>query len=240
MREHVRANDIEVLARDNVDAGKPLVPVCVGLEHGGVVQVSLGAHDGVGAGGGEAARDVFLPEDVAVCKEDDVAREVGANVADGGPVGGAGVVALLVARAAVDCEDGGAGGDDHFSILERAGGGVEEADFSGDRDGKGGVQGADQGGDEGPVVLEEGTVAAFASDALWTAEVQVNGVAVGGDEASGGEEVGGGIGAELDKGGTVGGVAVEEGRLKRLGAVGGGGGEETGVEHGRIAEGIWG
>lgn len=57
-----------------------------------------------------------------------------------------------------------------------------------------------------------------------------------GDEARGGEEVGGGVCAELDECGAVRGAAIEERRLKGLGAVSGGCGEEAGVEHGGVAE----
>lgn len=101
------------------------------------------------------------------------------------------------------------------------------------------VECADEGCDEGPVVLQEGAVAAFARDTLWTAEVQVDGVAVRSDKARGSKEVGGGVGAELDERRAVRRAAVEEGRLERLRAIGGGGGEKAGVEHGRVAERVW-
>lgn len=57
-----------------------------------------------------------------------------------------------------------------------------------------------------------------------------------GDEARGGEEVGGGVGAELDECGAVRGAAIEERRLEGLGAVGGSCGKKAGVEHGGVAE----
>lgn len=59
------------------------------------------------------------------------------------------------------------------------------------------------------------------------------------DKARGGKEVGGGVGAELDERRAVRRAAVEEGRLERLRAIGGGGGEKAGVEHGRVAERVW-
>lgn len=58
-----------------------------------------------------------------------------------------------------------------------------------------------------------------------------------GDKLGGEEEVGRGVGAELDEcGAVVRGVAVEVRGLEGLSAVRGGCGEETGVEHGRVAE----
>lgn len=102
------------------------------------------------------------------------------------------------------------------------------------------MEGTDEGGDEVPVFLEEGAITAFTRDALWAAEVQVDSVAVRGDESRGGEEVWRGVGAKLDERRAVRGAAVEEGCLKGLCTVGGGCSEEAGVEHGGIAEGVGG
>lgn len=55
---------------------------------------------------------------------------------------------------------------------------------------------------------------ALARDALWAAEVEVDGVAVWRGEGSGSEEGGRVVGAKLDKEGAVdGGIAVEVGRI---------------------------
>lgn len=171
MREDMGAHDTKVLSRDHIHARETLAPVAGRLEQCWIVEVSLGAHDAVDAGGGDAARDVFLPEHVPVRKHDDLAREVGAKVCDGRPVRHAGVVALLLARAAVNGQHGCAGRDNHARVCEGAFGGVKDSDFRGDGDGEILVEGGDEGGDEVPVFLKEGAVAAFACDALWTAEV---------------------------------------------------------------------
>lgn len=165
---------------------------------------------------------------------------MGADICDGGPVRHASVVALLLACAAVDGQHGRAGRDNHARVREGALGRVEDSDFCGNGDGKILVEGSDEGGDEVPVFLEEGAISAFTRDALWAAEVQINGVTVRGDESRGGEEVWRGVGAELDERRAVRGAAVEEGCLKGLCTVGRSCSEEAGVEHGGIAEGVGG
>lgn len=225
MRENMCADDTKVLPRDHIHARETLAPVARGLEYSWIMKVSLSAHNAVDAGGGDAPRDVFLPEHIPVRKHHDLAREMCPEVRDDVPVRHARVVALLLARAAMYGEHRCAGRDDHASVLQGALGGVEDADFGSDGDGEVLVECADESCDEGPVVLQEGAVAAFARDALWTAEVQVDGVAVWGNEVCGSEEIGGGVGAELDECGAVQGAAVEEGRLEGLRAVGGCGGE---------------
>ena len=51
--------------------------------------------------------------------------------------------------------------------------------------------------------LQKGTVVPFPRYSLWTAEIQVHGVAEGGYVFGGGEEIGGRVGAELDYEGAV-------------------------------------
>lgn len=240
MRENMCADDTKVLPRDHIHARETLAPVARCLKYSWIVEVSLGAHDAIDAGGGDTPRDVFLPEHIPVRKHHDLAREMCPEIRDDVPVRHSRVVALLLARATVYGEHRCAGRDDHARVLQGALGGIEDANFGGDGDGEVLVECADEGCDEGPVFLQEGAVAAFARDALRAAKVQVDCVAVWGDEVCGGEEVGGGVGAELDECGAVRGAAVEEGRLEGLGAVGGCGGEKAGVEHGRVTECVWG
>lgn len=124
MREDMGAHDAKVLPRDHIHARETLAPVAGRLEQCWIMEVSLGAHDAVDASGGDAARDIFLPEHVPVCKHNDLAREVGAKVCDGRPVRHAGVVALLLARTAVNGQHSCAGRDDHACVREGAFGGV--------------------------------------------------------------------------------------------------------------------
>lgn len=199
--EDLCLDDVEVLARDEVHSGEALGPGGGdgGKDTGGVVEVAFGGHDGVDAGFGEAAGNVLLPEDIAVGEEDGVWWEVVAEVADVGPVCEASVVTLLVAGAAVDGEDGGPGGENHFGVFEGALFGFENADFGGDWDREVEMKVVDHLVDEVPFFLEVGTVVAFASDALRAAEVEVDSVAVGSYMFRSVEEIIGIVGTKLDK-----------------------------------------
>lgn len=220
--EHVLVQDIHIPPEDGVDsvaahavhAPPVLAPFPPGRrrrgEDGGVAEVALGAHDGVGARGREAPLDVAVLEDVAVGEEDGLRGQVLAQVADVRPVGDAGQVALLLPPAAVDGEDARAGRQDVLRVGQRRLFGVEDADLGGHGDGQVRVEGVDHVVDELLVLLQECAVVALARDALGTAQVEVDGVAVRRDLLRGVEQVLGVVGAELHEQGAVeAGVPVE-------------------------------
>ena len=127
--------DLEILPAHEVDSGEPLFKGgSHGDEYGGVVEVGLGAHDGVRACNLEAGFDVGVVEDVPVGKDNGVRREVVAQVSDEGPISQAGVVTLLVSPAAVNGKDAGTGVEDHLGVDESIFLGVENPDFGGDGD----------------------------------------------------------------------------------------------------------
>jgi hypothetical protein len=225
---------------------------------GGIVEVSLSAHDTVGTSSFEAGGYIVVAQDVSIGEHDSVCGEIFPQVTQDRPVGQARVVSLLVALAAMDGDDAGACRQNHLCVVEGLFRGFEDAHLRSDGDVEISVEVVDELVDEVPVFLQKGTVVAFASDALGTAEVEVDSIAEGLDMTSSGEQVVGVVGAELDKQRTVGfvvavkmavglvesGVVVGEGcfghrglqRLEVGFAVFGVLMEQAGVEHGRVGK----
>lgn len=238
-RQDFIADDVEVLAADEIHAREAILPFCARGEDGGVVEVAFGGHHSVGARGGEAAWDVLVPQDVPVCKDDDVRGKVVADVPDDAPIREACVVALLLAAPSVDREDTRARVDAHFRIRKTRLLRLQHTNLRGDGHGEGGVQRCDEGRDEAWLFLQKRAVVSLSRDSLRAAEVEVYGVAVRCGEFRGTEEVRREVGAELHYRGAVEErIAVEGGGAELLRAVLWGGGEDARVEHGGVAEGV--
>jgi len=107
-------------------------------------------------------------------------------------------------------DDAGTCRQNHFRIVQSLFGRVEDANLGGDWDVEIEVEVVDESEDKVLILLQERAVVAFASDTLWTAEVQIDGIAEGLDMASGGEQVVGVIGAKLDEQRTIGLVVAIE------------------------------
>ncbi len=215
--------DVEVPAHDGVGAPSaaavPAAPVLASLaarlrgrgEQRWVAQVALGAHDAVRARGREAPLQVAVLEDVAVGEEHGLRRQVVPQEPDHLPVGHAGDVALLLSPPPVDRQDAGARPQHVLRVREGRLLGVQDADLGRHGDGEVLVQRVYHVVDELLVLLQEGPVVALARDALRAPQVQVDGVAVGGCDCRGVEEMLGIVGAELNEEGAVDSrVAVEE------------------------------
>jgi len=135
------AEDREVLACDGIHTGEE---VFWGMEGGvekdacGVVEASFCREDTICTCGGEASLCVAWVEEIPVCENHSVAREMLAEIADGSPVGKSGVVAFLLPCAPVHGEDACAGGEHHACIFKGLFFVWENADFGCDGHGEGG------------------------------------------------------------------------------------------------------
>ena len=246
-RDNPLTQDIKVSPCDSVHPGEEVVWRVDGWvqeDSGWVVETSFGREDCIRACFRKTSEGISWPEDVSVCKQDSFRWKVLAEMADVRPRRQACIVALLLPGPAVDREDRGAGGEHHACVLQCLLFRFKDADFRCDWDGEIGGCGAgqDEGVDQVPRLLQEGAVVSLPGDALRTAEVEVDGVDVWGDLDRGGEQVWGGIGAELgNQRAVVRGMAVQggggdEGAREVLVLVGRGAREEAGVEHGGIGE----
>ena len=140
IREDFCSQDCEVLSGDDVHPGKEVlrgVVVWGEKDACGVVEAPFSGEDAVCAGGGQAPLCVAGVEDIPVCEDDCVWREVLAEVADGRPIRKPGVVAFLLSSAPVDGEDAGAAGEHHFCVREGFLGIGENPDFGRYRHGEG-------------------------------------------------------------------------------------------------------